>query len=139
MMRASSAKLPGKVTSFIEHTNGPIVLQSMEIPPAWLVDAGVQDYVPNRPSYRCTAPHVLIATAHIERVVRTRPLDANGFCRDRMIRILAGIRDDDDIIPPVPLWEIGAGRYRLRDGTHRFYASLALGFSHLPSEMCEPL
>jgi hypothetical protein len=53
-----------------------------------------------QPSFRCTAPHVLIALADIERVVRTVALDANGFCRKRMMRILVGIRDDD-AIPPI--------------------------------------
>jgi hypothetical protein len=110
----------------------------MEIPPAWLVEVGVQNFIPNEPSYRCTAPHILIPLAHIEKVVRTRPLDANGFCHDRMVRVLAGIRDGDDIVPPVPVERTGAGRYRLRDGTHRFYASFALGFSHLPAEICDP-
>jgi hypothetical protein len=113
--------------------------ETMKIPPEWIFEAGMQNYVPTRPSFRCTAPHVLIALDNIESVVRIRPLDANGFCRDRMIRLLTGIRDDADILPPVPVEAIGDGRYRLRDGTHRFYASLKLGFSHLPCDICEPL
>lgn len=94
--------------------------------------------MPGQPALRCRAS---IRLADIERVVRTRPLDANGFCHDRMIQVLVGIRDGADIVPPVPVEAIGAsgtGRYRLRDGTHRFYASLALGFTHLPCEICEP-
>ena len=36
-----------------------------------------------------------------------------------------------------PTIEHGAHLYRLRDGTHRFYASRTLGFSHVPAEICE--
>jgi hypothetical protein len=113
--------------------------ETMEIPPAWLAEAGVHGYIATRPSFNCSASHVSIPLADIERVVRTRPLDANGFCHDRMIRILVGIRDGADMVPPVPVEQIAVGKYRLRDGTHRFYASLALGFTHLPCEICEPL
>ena len=111
--------------------------ESMEIPPAWLVEAGLQNFVTSSTSYRCTAPHDLIPLTDIERVVRIRPLDADGFCHERMIRVLIGIR----VVPPVPVEAIQLGQrrmYRLRDGTHRFYASLTLGFSHLPCDICEP-
>jgi hypothetical protein len=53
--------------------------QTMEIPPEWLAEAGLQNFVATQPSFRCTAPHVLIALADIERMVRIVPLDANGF------------------------------------------------------------
>jgi hypothetical protein len=115
--------------------------ETMEIPRVWLAEAGVQNYRPTHASFCCSAPHVLIPLSDIERVVRIVPLDANGFYHDRMIQVLVGIRDAADIVPPVPVEAIGAletGRYRLRDGTHRFYASLALGFTHLPCDICEP-
>lgn len=72
-----------------EHTTAT---ESMKIPRQWLAEAGVETFVPAAPSFRCTEPHVLIPLIKIEKVVRTRPLDANGFCRDRMMRILVGIR-----------------------------------------------
>jgi hypothetical protein len=115
--------------------------ETMQIPPEWLAEAGVQNFAPLRSSFRCTAPHTLIPLADIEKVVRTVPLDANGFQRDRMMLVLVGIRDGADIVPPVPVVPIELGQrrmYRLRDGTHRFYASLRLGFSHLPCEICDP-
>jgi hypothetical protein len=110
--------------------------ETMEIPPEWLAEAGLQNFVATRPSFRCTASHDLIPLADIERIVRTVPLDANGFCRDRMMRILVGIRDDD-AVPPIDVEKADPGQrpYRLRAGAHRFYASLALGFSHVPAEI----
>jgi hypothetical protein len=74
-------------------------------------------------------------------MVRVVPLDANGFRRDKMMPVLVGIRDGADIVPPVPVEPIELDQrrmYRLRDGTHRFYASLTLGFSHLPCDICNP-
>ena len=53
---------------------------------------------------------------------------------DRMVPILRGFRNGD-VLPPIevdePPNEIGR-RFRVRDGFHRFYASVAVGFSHLP-------
>ena len=112
--------------------------ESMQIPVEWLREAGVQNFMPTRPSYRCDAPHFLLPLIDIESVVRTKRLDCNGFAHDRMISVLVGIRDGASL-PPVPVERIEPGThpYRLRNGTHRFYASLILGFSHVPAEICE--
>lgn len=79
------------------------------------------------------------AATDIEPALRTKPLDGAGVAHDRMIRVLVGIRDGA-ALPPVPVERIepGAHCYRLRSGTHRFYASLTLGFSHIPAEICGP-
>jgi hypothetical protein len=86
----------------------------MVIPAAWMAEAGVQDF---NSGY---------------------PLDANGFCHDRMVRLLTGIRDD------VPLPAIYIERadpaqrpYRVRGGVHRYHASLTVGFSHVPAEIVD--
>jgi hypothetical protein len=104
-----------------------------------MVTRGVLNFAPKSPAFRCTEPHVLIALEEIEPAVRTVPLDANGFRHDRLIRILVGIRIGC-ALPPIPVerTEQGPYRYRLRNGTHRLYASRALGFSHVPAEICEP-
>jgi hypothetical protein len=65
--------------------------ETMQMPPEWLAEAGLQDFVAKQRSYRCTAPRVLIPLNQIEKVVRSRPLDANGFRREGMMRVLAGI------------------------------------------------
>jgi hypothetical protein len=112
---------------------------SMEIPSEWLAEAGLTDFMPGHCSFRCTKMHELVSLNHIQRVIRTVSLDTNGFHRERMMSILLGIRDNADL-PPVPVEAIGIGQgstYKLRDGTHRFYASLRVGFTHLPCEICE--
>ena len=113
--------------------------KSMDIPTQWLREAGVLSFVPKRPGFRCTEPHVLVALKDIEPAIRTVPLDGNGFAHDRLIRILVGIRVGC-ALPPIPVErkERASHLYGLRGGVHRFYASRALGFSHVPAEICEP-
>jgi hypothetical protein len=88
------------------------------------------------------SPPPLIAMAHIGPPKRNEGviLDANGFGRDRMIKILAGIRDGD-ALPPIDVEKADPGQrpYRLRGGFHRFYDSFDLGFSHIPADIVERL
>src|SRR5689334_142386 len=108
------------------------------IPSDWIAVAGLESFRASRPAYRCDAPHVLIRLNEIEPIRRDRPLDQNGFVRDRMMAVLRGIRDNDSM-PPVPVWQTVSGpwRFEIRDGYHRLYASQALGFSHIPADVQE--
>lgn len=49
------------------------------------------------------------------------------------MRALIGMRDGAPM-PPVVVLDVASGsfRYRLNDGFHRFRASIALGYSHIP-------
>jgi hypothetical protein len=116
--------------------------QSMIIPDDWKTEAGVQNFwpAPSHCSFRCDAQHELIALADIEAPLRRSgfPLDANGFNHDRMVRMLTGIRDNVSL-PPICIEVANPGqrRYRVRCGVHRYHASLALRFSHVPAEIVE--
>jgi hypothetical protein len=61
-------------------------------------------------------------------------LGHGGFDRTRMTDILRGIATYTNL-PPIPVVERNqdAYRYLLCNGTHRFYASVAAGFSHVPT------
>ena len=110
----------------------------MVIPAEWKAEAGVQNFQPAGRAYRCDALHELMALADIEVPLRRSgyPLDANGFNHDRMVRLLTGIRDNVSL--PAIYIERGDQRpYRVRCGVHRYHASLALGFSHVPAEIVE--
>jgi hypothetical protein len=115
----------------------------MQIPPEWLAEVGLQHFKPGlRQAFRCDEPHDCIALAEIE-VPKRFPgytLDANGFRRDRMLRILVGIRDNHSI-PRIHVERADPGQrmYRVRCGVHRYHASLTLGFSHVPAEIVERL
>ena len=55
--------------------------------------------------------------------------------RERVLKILRGFRCGE-AVPPVEVAEGEAGyghRYRLKNGTHRLYLSIAAGFTHVPA------
>jgi hypothetical protein len=113
---------------------------TMEIPPEWLTEAGLQNFKPVRSSIRCAAPHELLALAEIEPFVRLVPIDANGFRRSKMMPVLEIIRDDRPSKEPIQvIRQVGKWPYRLHDGVHRYYASLTLGFTHVPAEVIDPI
>lgn len=97
---------------------------------------------PSQRAYLCTAEMGLFAIAEIEAPLRNSdvPLDANGLHHDRMLRILIGIRDKVSL-PPINIEHANPGQrpYRVRAGVHRYYASLAFGFSHIPAEIVDRL
>jgi hypothetical protein len=108
------------------------------VPTDWIAAAGLKTFRASALAYRCEGPHVLIRLNEIQPIKRDRPLDQNGFVRDRMMAVLRGIRDNDSM-PPVPVWRTIAGPwcFEIRDGYHRLYASQALGFSHIPADIGE--
>jgi hypothetical protein len=114
----------------------------MIIPTAWIVEAGVHDFKPTGRAFRCDDPHECIALADIEPPRRKSgySLDANGFRHDRMVQILTGIRDDVSL-PAIHIERADSGQppYRVREGVHRYHASRALGFSHVPAKIVERL
>jgi hypothetical protein len=114
-----------------------------ELPDDWLVAAGFDSFeTPTAQCYRSTddAVPVLLRTIEPPYRLRTVPKDWRGFDRARLIDVLKGIVAGAEI-KPVPLIELPAGdflapapyRYRVRDGVHRFYASVAAGFECLPA------
>ena len=112
-----------------------------EIPDEWWAEAGMTGFVPSGPAYHSTA-----AATHVVRLrdmeppfrFPEHPLDWRGFSHVRLVSILRGIAAGIEIepvslvelppsdVPPAPF------RYRVRNGLHRFYASIAAGFDHLP-------
>jgi hypothetical protein len=114
--------------------------QSMIVPAPWVAEAGVQDFKPTQRAYRCDDPHECVALAEIEVPLRKSgfPLDANGFRHDRMVRLLMGIRDNV-ALPAIYVERADPDQrpYRVREGVHRYHASLKLGFSHVPAEIVE--
>jgi hypothetical protein len=122
----------------------PRLPAEFEIPDEWLAEAGMTGFRPPAPTYRSTDPGVrAIPLRDIEPPFRSpeSPLDFRGFDQARMLRILSGFVDGDDI-EPVPLMELPQPEfpkapfgYRVKDGFHRFYASVAAGFECLPGKL----
>jgi hypothetical protein len=114
-----------------------------EIPEEWLFEAGIVGFQPTGRAYRSTTTAVLVPLTAVEPVARyvTHPKDWRGFDRARLVRVLKGFVADDEIeaVPAVelPVHEIASSpyRYRVRDGFHRFHASIVAGFDCLPVDL----
>lgn len=110
-----------------------------EIPDDWLTEAGTVGFVPSAQAYRSSSDAILVPLTHIEppyRVV-TVAKDWRGFDRTRFISVLKGVVTAAEI-EPVPLLELpvfefapNTYRFRVRNGFHRFYASIVAGFECL--------
>jgi hypothetical protein len=77
----------------------------------------------------------------IEPPYRIPGKDWHGFDHSRLVSVLDGIATGAEI-EPVPLFKLpdtdfppAPYAYRVRNGFHRFYASIAAGFECLPAEI----
>jgi hypothetical protein len=114
-----------------------------EIPDDWWAEAGMRGFAPTTTSYLSTDPVAhLVPLRDIEPPFRFReyPHDFGGFERARMVRILSGFVAGADIeaVPliklPMPDAPQAPFHYRVYNGFHRFYASVAAGFACLPGK-----
>jgi len=120
----------------------------VEMNDAWWIEASMSGFVPPGTSYRAddTATRgraVFVVTINEICPVR-RNADVSIFngndehtAQVRVVSILKAF-GNNDALPPVEVVEEpvgGAYRYRLVDGTHRFYCSMFAGFMHIPAVM----
>ena len=112
-----------------------------DIPDVWLKEAGFDGVWPTTASFKSSPAAALIPLTESEPVARfkTAPKDGGGFDRDRLVKILRRIISEAEI-DPVPLMKLpyldlspSPYRYTVKDGYHRFYASVAARFSELPA------
>ena len=106
----------------------------------------MEGFTPAATAYLSASATVLVQLREIEPPVRfpESPKDGGGFKRENMVRVLRGISSGSDI-EPVPLIELPSFPefavprpprpfdFRVYNGYHRFYASVAAGFSCLPA------
>lgn len=118
----------------------PYYPAEFEIPDEWLGDISFPVSLPASGSFRSFPTAKIILLAEIEPPLRyrTHPKDWNGFEKARLVSLLKAMATGVEL-PPVPIAELpvfdfpqSPYRFRVRDGYHRFYASLAAGFSSLP-------
>jgi hypothetical protein len=113
-----------------------------EIPDDWWIEAGMPDFARESGAYKSTTAD-LFALDVVEPPfrLRTQPRDWRGFDRARTVSILRGFVAGATI-PPIDLLILPALKdiasrqpfeYRVLNGYHRFYASLAAGFEFLPA------
>lgn len=120
------------------------------IPDEWWAEAGAIEFTPTDRSYLSTIDtreyEVLVALPEIAPLLRNSGItrDCNGFRRQGgvdgghggMIDVLRAMVNAIPL-PPVEVRRIRGTSYEafgyvLADGFHRFYASYALGYPHIP-------
>ena len=115
---------------------------SFELDDDWWTEAEMSGFVPKSKAYS-VAPQGSreIHEVRIEDVgpVLRDPIFRDsveeGSAHDRVVRILRGFRSRD-AIPPVEIAKNQSNyghSYKLVHGAHRFYCSLAAGFTHVPA------
>ena len=104
-----------------------------DIPDAWMIAANANEFTPKTLAYLASSdsrwPTTLISISEIATPVRNSGV--LGLNEERTVSILRAMTSGQ-ILPAVE-GDIPPGvsefRYRVRDGYHRFYISVALGFS----------
>jgi hypothetical protein len=107
-----------------------------EIPDDWWLFAGMNDFKLNGGRY-----YPYLQSEREIRVVPINeiepPLRAQGvppFKKYKLLPILFAFMSPECALPLVEVSEIDVGKYKyhVTNGYHRFYASLAVGFTYLP-------
>lgn len=118
----------------------PLLPAEFEIPNSWWIEAGMTAFRTNESGYRSTPDAALVLLRTVEPPFRNPGIlrDWRGFERARMVRVLMGISSGAEM-PPVPVVPLppatdppGIFAWRVCNGFHRFYASVAAGFEMLP-------
>jgi hypothetical protein len=120
------------------------------LPDSWWAEAEMADFVPQARAFRPDrrAKGVFEVSLHEVAPVKRGPgvgifndkkvglfNEKEATARERVLQILRDFRDDAEIWP-ICLKKLASGdmfRYEIGDGSHRFYCSLAAGFSHVPA------
>jgi hypothetical protein len=110
-----------------------------EVPDDWLAEAGMDGFVPKTAAYRSSSNALSVPLTAVEPPGRalTVAKDWRGLDRTRLVSVLKGIVAAAPIEPvpllALPVYEFGPNtyRFRVRDGFHRFYASIVAGFECL--------
>lgn len=113
----------------------------------WWAEAGMENFAPSARAYVadprevgdgkiCEIPIDDFSVVSVERrSVGIFKDNEKRTAGERVVRILKGFVSGDEISPVEFKYEKPGSqyRYRLYNGTHRFYCSVAAGFSHVPA------
>lgn len=119
---------------------------AIDLEDEWWTKAGMLAFRPRGIAYRSAATTRgqvgLIALSDVAPLLRrlshgvfNNDAETGLSAPERVHRILVALRDDVPL-PPVELVRQAPGYpqpYRLAHGAHRFYCSLAAGFTHIPA------
>jgi hypothetical protein len=113
----------------VPHSNRKFV-----VPNEWWTDAGMDGFVPNSEYYptRKSSGFEIVAVEDVEPPERTIEM----FWRDResVLEVLRKIRTGEEQ-EPIVVWskeKRGTKNFMVKDGFHRFYLSIAIGYRKIP-------
>lgn len=125
---------------------------NQEIDHEWCTEAGIVGFRPEAQSYPPKVAADLDREVELVAIVDVEPLERDlshgvfndseelGSARQRVVQILRGFVSKDEI-PPILIDRLEPPepyRFRLRNGAHRFYCSVAAGFTHVPAVVYAP-
>lgn len=112
----------------------------IELADSWWIEAGLEGFFPKTRAYLVSDEGIKGRKLYEVRIDEIRPVERNpgvAIFRNKndVIRILQGFKSGSAIPPIDIVFELPDSkfRYKLVDGTHRLYCSLAAGFSHVPA------
>ena len=118
------------------HYRHPTEKIEFDIPDSWLVAAGVWRFAPTGQAFVATSnpkwPTVLVPINGIE--VPKRDAGVVGLHEDRAISLMRAFSEGNPV-PPIEAHRspaLSCARLSVRDGYHRYFTSIALGFAMIP-------
>ena len=109
---------------------------TFEIPDAWLRATGASNFVPRELAFVATSnpdyPTILLPVSDIQ--APRRDVGVRGLHEDRTRSLLRAFVEGTPV-PPLEVHRLPeqiTGQFSVRDGYHRYFASIALGFTNLP-------
>lgn len=120
----------------------PLLPSVLELPDDWHLAAGMVDgWSPRQTHYTSKYEYVPVLLSAITPPARSATVqhDWRGFCRDRYVSALSAMISGI-ALPPIKVQAYVVSdlafsppyQYWVRDGFHRYYASLAAGFQIIP-------
>jgi hypothetical protein len=119
----------------------PLMAALFEIPDEWWSFAEMGGFAPSGGGYYAPPPTSDFEVVAVEAV---EPPMRNGgvppFKKYKLVPVLFAFRSPECALPPIEVFSASEGPYRfkVRNGYHRYYASIAAGFTKLPVAVCSP-
>ena len=122
----------------------PITGTRFEIPDDWWSFAGMDAFTQRGggfyPYQQCagTVDIEVVPLTDVEPPLRDPGI--SPFKKCKLVPVLFALLSPEGILPPVEVFlaPSGAYRFKVRNGYHRYYASVAVGFTKLPIVVCPP-
>jgi ParB-like chromosome segregation protein Spo0J len=109
----------------------------LKIPDEWWVFCGMPDWNPASEYFPYRSSEASVEIVELADIVPpARSERTPNFRKYKMVPILLAFQSPECFLPPIKIREIldaGGARFEVANGFHRYYASIAAGYSHIPA------